>query len=533
MALGTSLEEYELDGAQFPRAEKRGVLLGMDWLELAVFGSGAFIGLLGLIILGFPYGLLILLPLLLVSGGLCVFRISNRSVLRWGLVLLRHGWRGLRGQNDYGRPMFEVSENDRDFDARFEKRTNAAKSKAAKLGIKINTEVPKPASLNLPGEANELKLYEAPNGAGVIYDPVERTAAFVAAVSGRGFPMADASDKAEWTENWDALLTSLAGTGGVEYCSTMDRTTVVSGAKIREYYLTESRRNGSGQQLNAEAHRAYIDLLSESGQSQHESFVGIVLSKDKLLKEIRANGGGIAGLLKVCAARMDMMTMTIGDCGVVTEGWLTPRQVGRLVRTAFSPGESTVISERQGESAGVAPQAAGPMFAKRSMSTMITDTGLHRSWIIAEWPRSEVKPGFIESLVFAGDFRHTVTQIARPIPATKAIRRVEGDLRDFGASQKISTQVGREQGYSELAEGSDLQRRVEELTAGHGEVEFAGFVTVSGVGDDEEQMRESLENGAAAVMYGASRAGCDLRVLYGQQFEGFLAGALPLGRGLK
>ena len=75
-------------------------------------------------------------------------------------------------------------------------------------------------------------------------------------------------------------------------------------------------------------------------------------------------------------------------------------------------------------------------------------------------------------------------------------------------------------------ERSALAREEEALESGHGALNFAGLVTVSGHTLDE--LRMATEQ----VRTAALRSGCELRVIGGEQASAFIAGALPFGRGL-
>jgi hypothetical protein len=69
-------------------------------------------------------------------------------------------------------------------------------------------------------------------------------------------------------------------------------------------------------------------------------------------------------------------------------------------------------------------------------------------------------------------------------------------------------------------------RREAELAAGHSEVRFSGFVTVSG------RDREDLRRSSSEVLEHAARARLELHCMYGQQADSFTF-TLPLCRGLR
>jgi hypothetical protein len=85
-------------------------------------------------------------------------------------------------------------------------------------------------------------------------------------------------------------------------------------------------------------------------------------------------------------------------------------------------------------------------------------------------------------------------------------------------------------GQSETARQRQVQeataRRESELASGHGEVRFAGFVTVSGRDPDD------LRRACAEVHEHAARARLELHCMYGHQADAFTF-TLPLCRGLR
>jgi hypothetical protein len=159
-------------------------------------------------------------------------------------------------------------------------------------------------------------------------------------------------------------------------------------------------------------------------------------------------------------------------------------------------------------------------------STLTTDTGVHRSWWISEWPRKRAGLGFMKKLVFAGDFRHTVTLIARPYPAAKAMKEVTQSLADWNGGLDIQERMTRPISRAQKLEGSDLEFQEAQLTDGFGALRIGGYVTVSATGPQE------LERHSTVLLNAASASQVELRCLYGQQAEGFVASTMPLGRGL-
>ena len=71
-------------------------------------------------------------------------------------------------------------------------------------------------------------------------------------------------------------------------------------------------------------------------------------------------------------------------------------------------------------------------------------------------------------------------------------------------------------------EYEDVLAREQALIAGHADMEFSGFVTVTAPSRDE------LAAAVAQIEQAVGQASCETRVLYGRQAQGFVVSALAL-----
>ena len=69
-----------------------------------------------------------------------------------------------------------------------------------------------------------------------------------------------------------------------------------------------------------------------------------------------------------------------------------------------------------------------------------------------------------------------------------------------------------------------VEARERALISGHADVDFTGLLVVTASSQDE------LAAAVKQVERAATQAGCETRVLYGHQSQGFAAGAIPIGR---
>jgi hypothetical protein len=143
---------------------------------------------------------------------------------------------------------------------------------------------------------------------------------------------------------------------------------------------------------------------------------------------------------------------------------------------------------------------------------------------ISEWPRIEVAAHFLHALVFAPDIRKSLSLVARPIGTAEALRALRKEKTEAITDAGHKAKVGQIQDLSDVQEYQDLLQREQALIAGHADVEFSGFVTVT------SSSEEGLTQAVALIERAAGQSGCETRVLYGRQSQSFVVAALPLGR---
>ena len=113
-----------------------------------------------------------------------------------------------------------------------------------------------------------------------------------------------------------------------------------------------------------------------------------------------------------------------------------------------------------------------------------------------------------------------------PVAPERSAREVEAAITRDRADSELRRRFGQSETARQRQAQEAAARRESELAAGHSEVRFSGFVTVSGA--DEAQLRRAC----AQMHRHAARAHLELRRMYGQQAEAFTF-TLPLCRGLR
>ena len=222
---------------------------------------------------------------------------------------------------------------------------------------------------------------------------------------------------------------------------------------------------------------------------------------------------------------------------ITVRRWLSPRDVAALGRLAFDPEFAANVQNRPDDLTGVDPVAIGPMYprgAERPQRDRLTDSGVHTTMWIHEWPRSDAPVGFVSPIVFARHAEHRGGDHAHPLHRAHPGVGVEGDEADRGREEGVARQreaprearrgrVGRGRGGLGRARAAGAgDRRTGTASSG-----TARYLTVTA--PDEERLDQAI----AGMRNALSRAGMEAQILYCQQAEALMVNALPIGLGMK
>jgi hypothetical protein len=235
-------------------------------------------------------------------------------------------------------------------------------------------------------------------------------------------------------------------------------------------------------------------------------------------RAIKAAGGGVAGAATVMGQDMASLADSLRQAGLTVGRWLAEPELAAIVRHAYDP---AVIIEPH-TTATLAH--AGPLAISEHWDHLRHDSAWSAVMWVSEWPRIDVPPDFLHPVIFAPGVRRTLSIIARPLPSETALRQLRKEKTEAVADQAQKARVGQIADLSDAQEYQDLIERERSVIAGHTDIEFTGFVTVTA------PSLEGLEAARAVVMRAAGAAACEVRPLYGRQAQGFVLAALPLAR---
>lgn len=385
---------------------------------------------------------------------------------------------------------------------------------------------------SLPAELSELEMLTVPyrqGEVGVLHDRRAGTYTAAMALRGGAFGLRESSEQERALEAWAAVLASTAREGSpIRRLQWVERTLPGDGDELAAYLQARRERSVP---LGSPTVASYIELIEAAAPvaSEHEIALCVQVSARHSAREARRLGGGPQGVCAVLLREVEALAERLAIAELRVEGLLEPRAYARAIRDGFDPYGRAArqrLALRDPERGGTNPALVGPLGAQESWSAYRADAAQHSTYWLSAWPRTEVGAAFLGPLLMQSGVVRAVAVTIEPVPFAAALRKAEA-----AATSEEADEIQRaRQGFSTTARTrrrrEAVERRSEEIAAGHAEMRFAGFLTVSGR-DPEE-----LERSCAEVEHAAQLSRLELQRLYGEQAQGFTF-TLPLARGLR
>jgi hypothetical protein len=471
---------------RFPRAEHRGLLLGLRLPQLLLTGAAlpllaiaAFAGL----------GPALTLPLASVGTGLLVTGFARVHGLRL------YEWLGLRGMT-------------------------AVRAAVRQDRFRARPERPRPeGTLGLPGTAASLRLVQTPDGCVAVHDPHRRTLTGILRVHGTAFALADSSDQDRRVAGWGRTLAGLCQSGRIARVQVLERTVVDSGDALTAYAEQHLTRSGTWPE------RVYRDLVSTAAPASevHETYLAVSVDLARLGRRVPHSGGGLSGAMRMLAQETANIEASLLAADLTPGGRLTAGEVAAVLRSAYDPTASAPCAQADRPSA----ETSGPVAVDEHWDRLRSDSGFHAVYLVAEWPRVQVGADFLDPLIFTPGVRRTFTIVAQPVGLDRALKEIRRAKTQHVTDAAQRARIGQIEDEALAQEYRDVLAREHDLVTGHGELRFVGLVAVTAATSEE------LDSACSQIETAAIQAMVDFRRLVGQQAEAFVAAALPLGRGLR
>lgn len=486
---------------RLPRRSRQGVVMGLDGWQVVFLALAAVVVLVALNGFG-PPGLLYAAPVYLAIGGAAVASIHGISAPRIGALWLMKQIRHATGAT-----------------------AQTFRPERQELA----------GTLNLPGLRASVQFWNVDDVA-CIYNPHDRTVSVTAELEVQGFLMHDTPDRYDLAQQWAQVLASFTQRPGIKRITLQERTLPTTIRPARDHYDTVRTRRGIDAASPAATNYERVMDASERFAVAHRNYLTFTLDLVALSSQLKSLGGGKGAIQSLAYIEAGNLADALRAARVTVRKWLSPRDVAALARTAFDPEFSPIVQNRDEVDAGVDPVALGPMYLeepKGKNGVVYTDSGVHTTLWVHEWPRSDAPVGFIAPVVFArhphtGDtVTHIFSLVLTPVPVSKALKRIRDEKRVWRGNEKLRAKRGADGSAADAADWEALEKQEQEIVAGHGEFRYGAYLTVAAA--DEERLDQAL----AGIRNAFSRTGMEAQILYCQQAEALMVNALPVGLGMK
>ncbi len=336
------------------------------------------------------------------------------------------------------------------------------------------------------------------------------------------FSLLDAEAQERRLARWGMVLAGAAGTA-IRRLQWVERTAPAQGDEMARWLHAE--RDPAIPPRGTAMVESYLELISSSARVTQEHEILLAIQVDAR----RVRDRGADAVRQALMEQTERIAHGVEAAEVSVLGALGPAQLARVLRTAFDPyarGELAVLEAADPGREGVSEPAAWPIGTREAWDHYQSDGALHATYWISSWPRIEVSPMFMDSLLGASGAARAVAVTFEPLAPDRSTREVEAAITRDRADQELRLRFGQSETARQRQAAEATIRREAELAAGHAEVRLSGFITVSGRDPDD------LRRACAEVADHAARARLELHRLYGQQAQAF-AFTLPLCRGLR
>lgn len=403
----------------FSPLERRGVLLGLDGVQLSTLVSGGLAALTVATSVPGPVGVPVAALLLIATGAFALWPAAGQPAAAWLPVAV--GWlvRRSRGAVLDAGPLQGVGGE-----------SSRTRRPAAPARVRL---------LELPTEAGQTAV-------GVVRDSTTGTWAAAMGVRGRSFSLLDPEARAQRLDAWRAVLGALARPG-----SPIARVQWVERSGPSASPPTAAAASG----LHA-AIESYEELVAGVGSDVQTHQVWLVLA--------------VGGRRRTSARPGDVLRRELRLLeGQLRQADLQPQ--GTLGVEGLTELLAAPHSRR-------CPRFAWPTAADEWWAAFRTDGAWHATFWIAEWPRIEVGSDFLLPMMIAGG-RRTVSVTMAPVPAGRAMREARAARTADIADTELRHRAGFLPSIRRDLEADGTTRTESELAAGHAEFRFSGYVTVT------------------------------------------------------
>jgi type VII ESX secretion system EccE translocon-like protein len=488
----------------FGPLERRGLLGPVRAGQAAVIAVGGVAGIATLDASPSALGVLVAAALLAAALATTCLPVGGRTAEEWLPLTLAFWWRRL------GR-------------RRFVSNVATAGTRARRTGRSgLRGRSPVPVA---PPQLRDVRLVATDyrgRALGAVSERAGRRLTAVLACRVVAFSLLDQEAQERRLARWGLVLSGAGGTA-IRRVQWIERTAPAQGDELVRWVHAE--RDPAVPLRGTPMIDSYLELISSTTRATEEHEILLAIQVDA--QRVRDRGTGSAA--RALVEQTERVAQGLEAAEVTVLGALSPGQLARALRTAFDPyarSELTTLDACDPDRDGLDDVNAWPLGARESWEHYQADGALHATYWIGAWPRVEVSPMFMDSLLGHSGVVRTVSVTFEPLAGDRSTREVEAAITRDRADRELRARFGQSETARQRQAADATRRREAELAAGHNEVRLTGFVTVTGRDPDD------LRRACSELMEQAARARLELHRLYGQQAEAFTF-TLPLCRGLR
>lgn len=358
-------------------------------------------------------------------------------------------------------------------------------------------------------------------GVGMVVDRRAGSVSSTLRVHPSGFCLLDRADQERLVAGWGEVLGAFCRERNAVSSVRWSESMAPLGVEACERYL-DSHGRGAPEALDA-----YRQLLTSAATDAvgHEILVTVTVAE----RRVRRNGSNCRGAaVDALLEELRLLSSRLDSAGLVTDAPLSPAELADVIRRRTDPHAAPVPARLASVAAAagvVSSSPAAPLATDSCWSHVRVDSSAHRSFWVAEWPRLDMPPNWIEPLLLHPGAVRTVSVVYEPVPPGRSRRQVDREATKLASDEEQRSRSGFRIGARHRRQEGALLEREAELVSGYAELCFAGFVTLS------TPDPEGLDHAGGDYLQAAAQAGLELRPLHGRHDLGLLC-TLPVGRGL-
>lgn len=359
---------------------------------------------------------------------------------------------------------------------------------------------------------------------GLVADRREHLLSGVLRVRGREFALIERSNQDRLLAGWGEVLAGFCRERASVARVAWSEWAAPSGLEDHLRFVEREAATAPGS-----LHRdAYDELLDGAGPmtTRHEVLLTVTID----MRRARLNRNSKVPLDDALAEslleELRLLTARTEDAGLTVDAPLSPSELREVLRVRLDPTalQGFAARARAGFSQSlVSEYNLGPVAVDVELGSVRIDGSYHHAYWIAEWPRLELHPAWMEPLLLHSGGVRTIAMVYEPVPPSRSQRQIDRDATRLASDEEQRAKRGFRIGARHRRAETAVLERENELVAGYAELEFAGFVSVTA------NDREQLEAARAEYEQAAAQVGLELRSLDGQHDAG-VGACLPIGR---